>query len=173
VRLGRFGLQFAVSFETESEFQVSIETKFKQLEPTGRYTLSMARYEAWQATQDGTRAMIHICRISEMLNAGYTDEQVRASPRVNGLLQPSPLCSEPWAMQYAQDDYDFMRAMNGQVPANPRAIDRACRIARIILTGQPQEVAALLGVITINISCSGAELLDTQRRVIERTYAPR
>ena len=66
--------------------------------------------------------------------AGNTDKQIAAMPRVNGLLEPSPLCSEQWVRQYAQDEQDLRRATNGQVPANQRAIDRACRVARFLMT---------------------------------------
>jgi hypothetical protein len=160
----------------------SIGAGERAVESKWHYTMATARAEASRATKDPVRGMIHVCRISEMLNsqgpafvllhgrASYTHEEVRALPRVNGLLEPSPLCSEQWARQYAQDEPDFRRAMNGQVPANQRAIDRACRVARFLMTGASREVAELMSMVGLEISCSAEEMLDTQRRAMARAH---
>jgi hypothetical protein len=127
------------------------------------YDFAVASYEAHHNNKDVSRAMIHLCRISEMLNAGFTDEQVRAWPRINGLLLPSPVCSEDWVAQYQQDIPDIERANAGQVPANPRAINRICRELRRRLDGQQEWL--LLAFAPNNATCSGAEMLQMQRRV--------
>jgi hypothetical protein len=49
------------------------------------------------------RALIHVCRIGEMIGEGYSDVQIVAWPRDNGLLTPSDLCSEPWARTFKGD----------------------------------------------------------------------
>jgi hypothetical protein len=160
----------------------SIGAADREVESKWHYTMTTARAEALRATKDPVRIMIHVCRISEMLNvqdtafvlrygrASYTHEQVRALPRLNGLFNPSSLCSEQWVRQYVQDEPDVRRAMNGQVPANQRAIDRACRIARFLMTGASREVAELMSMVGLKTSCSAAEMLDTQRRVIARAH---
>jgi len=66
-----------------------------------------------------------------------------------------------------QDEHDFRRAMDGQMPANQRA-------HRPRLQGRP--VLDDWGVtrcggawVRLEMSCSAEEMLDTQRRVIART----
>jgi hypothetical protein len=154
----------------------------REIESKWHYTITTARAEASRATKDPVRGMIHVCRISELLNvqgpdfvlqhgrAFYTHEEVRALPRVNGLFEPSPLCSEQWVRQYTKDEPAFRQAMNGQVPANQRAIDRACRVALFLMMGGASREVADLMTMAGNTFCSSAEMLDTQRRVIARAH---
>ena len=51
----------------------------------------------------GLRALIHVCRIGEMIGERYSDAQIAAWPRDNGLLTPGDLCSEPWARTFKGD----------------------------------------------------------------------
>ena len=103
-------------------------------------------------TQDDAFVLLHG-------RASYTHEEVRALPRVNGLLEQSPLCSEQRVRQYAQDEQDFRRAMNGQGPANERAIDRACRVARFLMMG-----GASRGVAELMLTCCPARNILLCRR---------
>jgi hypothetical protein len=78
----------------------------KPHEPAKHYDAETAMAEAREATAHMVtpwkelRAMIHFCRIGEMIGAGYNDAQIAAEPRVNALLAASDKCSEQWARTF-------------------------------------------------------------------------
>ena len=66
--------------------------------PAKHYTLETIILEAEEATANMTTevkdisAIVHVCRLSQMRGAGYTDLQIAAAPRYDGLLETNEEC---------------------------------------------------------------------------------
>jgi hypothetical protein len=120
-------------------------------QPVERYTLNTALQEAEAAIANeppgmlkSVHLMIRVCRISEMLNAGYTSEQIAAQQRIAAGLRSSARCSEQWAAQFG-DDLPTLQLIFTlkQVPRNTRDVILFCHFAEMKAAGYEEPEAML------------------------------
>jgi hypothetical protein len=104
--------------------------------------------EAFAAEPPGTLKTVHsivyVCRISEMLNAGYTDEQIASWQRSPGSLESSTFCSEQWGARFVRDLPRLEAVFTAkQVPANTRDVIRFCHFGEMRAAGYEHSEAML------------------------------
>jgi hypothetical protein len=117
--------------------------------PVKRYTLEAALSEAGEAFGNeppgmlkSVHTMIYVCRISEMLNAGFTSEQIAAQQHIAAVS--SARCSEQWAAQFVDDLPTLQLVFTlKQVPRNTRDVTRVCHFAEIRAAGYEDSDAML------------------------------
>jgi hypothetical protein len=89
--------------------------------PAKHYTLETIILEAEEATANMTMevkdisAIVHVCRLSQMRGAGYTDLQIAAAPRYDGLLETNEECDK------------LVKTFNGNFELLKRALEISSR----------------------------------------------
>ena len=97
-----------------------------------RYTMQSAMDQAAEAfateppgALKTVHSIIYACRISEMLNAGYTNEQIAVWKHSGDRVESSARCSEQWAARFVRDLPRLELVFAGkQVPTNTRDLIR-------------------------------------------------
>ena len=116
-----------------------------------RYTMQSAMDQAAEAfatespgTLKTVHSIIYACRISEMLNAGYTNEQIAVWKHSGDRVESSARCSEQWAARFVRDLPRLELVFAGkQVPTNTRDLIRFCHFGEMRAAGYEYSEAML------------------------------